>query len=111
IKNMSNKDLVRKRNELLVKDLIRIDRIRREGITYEEVIMNPEKYAPSTWFQAPKDIQIIEETGESSNTMNDVIEEINDNRNDGMIDDIVEFLIESGDEEEDVYNENYIIDD
>ncbi|CAG8627374.1 10584_t:CDS:2, partial [Cetraspora pellucida] len=51
--NFRNLDLVRRRNELLIEDLIRIKRIRDEGITYEEIVMNPEKYAPSTWFQAP----------------------------------------------------------
>ncbi|CAG8610273.1 13068_t:CDS:2, partial [Cetraspora pellucida] len=164
------RNLVRKRNEFLIEDMIRIKRIRDEGITYEEIILNPEKYAPLTWLQAPSgyekmqkdkkalkkrlkggrfwrpvvfylygpggsgksglrnnnddnddcsdyenlnkrrriedsNILIIEEIGESSNTMNNVIEEINDSRNDELVDDIVEFLIETDDDD----NENHII--
>ncbi|CAG8722543.1 11836_t:CDS:2, partial [Cetraspora pellucida] len=46
------------------------------------------------------------EIGESSNTMNDIIEEINDSRNNELIDNVVEFLIETDDDDD---NKNYII--
>ncbi|CAG8830099.1 1384_t:CDS:1, partial [Cetraspora pellucida] len=56
---MSNAELVREKNEILLEDLKRVENIRKENMSYEEIIMNAGTKAPLSWHQTPNGFEKI----------------------------------------------------
>ncbi|CAG8449277.1 8821_t:CDS:2 [Cetraspora pellucida] len=50
---MSNLEMIREKNKMMLEDMKRLEKIRDEMIPYEEIVMNPKKYASLGWMQTP----------------------------------------------------------